>query len=131
MKNTKLRLAGLLGFIILLPCFTLSSREANNPDGTTHSYVPVTILYRVQILALKNPITLNSVTVNGVEGDVYSMEGNGYTRYFMGEFNDLKSALDFRTQLVKNGFEDACVVAYKNGDRITIKESLAILGEGK
>lgn len=101
------------------------------PDGASRSYEPVNVLYRVQILALKNPINLESVKVNGVEGEVYSFENNGYTRYYIGEFKDLKSANEFKEQLKKSGFEDACIVAYKNGDRITIKESLNILGEKK
>lgn len=151
MKNTILRLTGLLGIIVSLPFLayagdTLHIAEGAsiinkgasiiitpsvNPDGTSRNYEPVTILYRVQILALKNPINLETVKVNGVEGEVYSFENNGFTRYYMGEFRDLKSATDFKEQIRKSGFEDACIVAYKNGDRITIKESLTILGEHK
>ena len=93
--------------------------------------VPVNIFYRVQILALKHPIDAATVKVDGVEGKLYTSKNNDITRYYMGEFKDLKAANDFKEQLIKNGFEDACIVAYKNGDRITIKESLSILGEDK
>jgi hypothetical protein len=153
MKNTKLHLAALYGFSMLLPILAHASggdslyiegrssiinkgasiviTPAAVPDNTSRTYEPVKILYRVQILALKKPITLETVKVDGMEGEVYSLEGEGFTRYYMGEFHDLKSANEYREKLVKNGFEDACIVAYKNGDRITIKESLAILGEDK
>lgn len=151
MKNTILRLSGVPAIIVSLPFLayagdtlhiadgaSIINRGANivvtataNPDGTSRNYEPVTILYRVQILALKNPINLETVKVNGIEGEVYSFESNGFTRYYMGEFKDLKSANDFKEQIIKSGFEDACIVAYKNGDRITIKESLTLLGEHK
>ncbi len=147
MKNTNLRLTGLLGLLIISPLLSYAGDTLHvtggamivntgakiivtpNPDGAAKNYEPVAVMYRVQILALKNPINLETVKVNGVEGEVYSFEGNGYTRYYMGEFNNLQSANEFREQLVKSGFQDACIVAYKNGDRITIKESLHIIGE--
>ena len=152
MKNITLRLTALPALILLLPFMAQASRDtlhiaagsmivnsgakiivtpSTDPDNTSRTYDPVTVLYRVQILALKNPINLETVKVNGIEGEVYSFESNGFTRYYMGEFRDLKSANDFKEQLKKCGFEDACIVAYKNGDRITIKESLTILGEHK
>ncbi len=152
MKNINFRLKGVAGVLMLLPFLAMASRDTlhigegaaivnvgakivvtpdANPDGTSRTYEPVNVLYRVQILALKKAINLESIKVNGVEGEVYSFENNGFTRYYIGEFKDLKSATDFKDQLKKSGFEDACIVAYKNGDRITIKESLNILGEKK
>ncbi len=153
MKNTNLFFAGLIGCTLTLPVFAHASKDtlhtfigsayvvnkdakivvtpADMGDNTSRTYEPVKILYRVQIMALKKAIPLETVKVDGVDGEVYSLEGEGYTRYYMGEFKDLKSANDFKEKLKKNGFEDACIVAYKNGDRITIKESLAVLGEDK
>jgi hypothetical protein len=149
MKNKTLRLSGLLGLMATFPFISFAGDTLHasggamivntgakiivspNPDGASKNYEPVAVMYRVQILALKNPINLETVKVNGVEGEVYSFENNGITRYYMGEFRDLQSANEFREELVKSGFEDACIVAYKNGDRITIKESLNLLGEHK
>jgi hypothetical protein len=151
MKNTNLRPASLLGIILFLPFFANASRDtlhnagANNVvavntslpvKNTVSTDAPVagseiSILYRVQILALQHPITVETVKVDGVDGKVYSTKANDLTRYYMGEFHDLGSANQFREELVKNGFEDACIVAYKNGSRITIKESLELLGVGK
>jgi len=89
------------------------------------------IIYRVQILALKQPLSVKSIKVHGVKGKVYVTKDTDFTRYSIGQFHDLKSAIDFRDQLIKTGLQDACVVAYKNDTRITIKESLALLGQSK
>ncbi len=151
MKNTIFNRNCLLGLILLLPCIALASKDSlrNNssapaipvssgwipvravapPAETTESTaVPVNITYRVQILALQHPIDIESVKVNGVDGKIYSAKSSDLTRYYMGEFKDLGTANQCREKLVQNGFEDACIVAYKNGERITIKESLSILG---
>jgi hypothetical protein len=153
MKNTIFYRAGLLVLIILLPGIASASRDtlpgnsgtnsipvssgwipvraANQPTEAPANAIPVTILYRVQILALQHPINVETVKVNGIDGNVITVKGNDLTRYYMGEFHDLKSALDFRDEIVKSGFEDACIVAYNNGERITIKESLSLLGDNK
>ena len=153
MKNANFKRASLLGVIILLPCIASASKDSlrnntraanipvstgwipvrstNPPAEPKANTVPVTITYRVQILALQHPITVETVKVDGVDGKVYSVKGNDLTRYYMGEFHDLKSAAAFKEQIVKSGFEDACIVAYKNGERITIKESLSLVGEDK
>lgn len=153
MKNTIFYRTSLLLVIVLLPCIASASRDtlpgnsgtnnvpvssgwipiraASQPTEAVANAVPVTVLYRVQILALQHPINVESVKVNGVDGNVLTVKGNDLTRYYMGEFKDLKSALEFRDGIVKSGFEDACIVAYNNGERITIKESLSLLGDNK
>jgi hypothetical protein len=142
MKNTNLHPASIIGILIFLPFLasasgdTLHNNVAVNSMVVSASNIPVkdaevNILYRVQILALRQPLNVESVKVNGVDGKLYTSKSNDLTRYFMGEFHDLGSANQCREQLVKSGFEDACIVAYKNGDRITIKESLELLGVGK
>jgi len=153
MKNTIFYRGSLLLVIVLLPCLASASRDTlpgnsgsnnvpvssgwipvlatNQPSEATANSLPVTVLYRIQILALQHPITVETVKVNGIDGNVLTVKGNDLTRYYMGEFHDLKSALEFRDAIVKTGFEDACIVAYNNGERITIKESLSLLGENK
>jgi hypothetical protein len=150
MKNTNFNRNLLLGVILLLPCLAMASKDSlrtnsgtsnipvskgwipvhivEAPAEATASATPVTITYRVQILALQHPIDVQSVKINGVDGKIYSTKSSDLTRYYMGEFTDLGTANQCREKLVQNGFEDACIVAYKNGERITIKESLSILG---
>jgi hypothetical protein len=151
MKNTNSRQASLLGLILLVPFIAMAAKDTlhnnagsnnlivlntsvprDNPPATSPTNSSkVNILYRIQILALQHPINVATVKVDGVEGKVYSAKSDDLTRYYMGEFHDFKSADDFRQQLVNSGFVDACIVAYINDKRITIKESKALLGEDK
>lgn len=101
--------------------------ESPVPDYTNTSD-EVIITYRIQILALKEPIKVEKVSVNGLNADVYTEVNKGVTRYYLGEVHDLISAFDVRDEIKSNGFKDAVIVAFRNGQRITIKESLPLLG---
>jgi hypothetical protein len=148
MKNINLHRVGLAAIIIGLPLIGFAKKHSlrvasvnavayvSAPVTTAATEplaakIPVNVMYRVQILALQHPINVQSVSVDGIEGKIYSVAGPGITRYYMGEFKNLQAANDFKTRLVQNGFEDACIVAYNNGQRITIKESLSLLGDSK
>jgi len=134
MKKLNLYLAGLSGLIFLFPCHIMAQPDTSSlreSISRATSHKRNSVFYRVQILALKNPIDPEPLKVSGTDDKIYAIKGPDVTRYYMGEFRDLQSATEYKEQIVKNGFEDACVVAYKNDDRITIKESLALLGQGK
>ncbi len=47
----------------------------------------------------------------------------GKIRYTSGQFRSVKLANEYRKQLIKFGVEDAFVIAYYNGERISIKEA--------
>ena len=55
------------------------------------------------------------------EVDVYFY--NGAYRYTSGDFRSKQGAVDRQAELRKQGFGDAFVVAFINGERATIKEA--------
>jgi hypothetical protein len=51
---------------------------------------------------------------------------DGMWKYTAGTFVKLEEALNLQSQLKADGFSDAFVVAFKNGERISVKEAQAI-----
>lgn len=48
-------------------------------------------------------------------------------RYLYGETSSFKAAEKLKASAVLKGYETAYIVAYRNGDRIAVKEALAEL----
>jgi hypothetical protein len=83
------------------------------------------LIYQVQILAVSkkaSKLVLNSLLDNDFEIK-YKYEVNLY-KYYVGNFYSLETALNF---IKYSGIEDAFVVPYYNGNKITIKESKEII----
>jgi hypothetical protein len=92
--------------------------EPNNTKPDTDFY------YAVQIA------TGNANTQEGkyaqLNETVYSMQEGGMTKYRVGKYKDLNSAVNTKRKAFNTGFLDAFVVAYNNGQRISIGEAKAI-----
>ena len=48
-------------------------------------------------------------------------------RYLTGKYTNYTEAISYQNELRKKGMKDAFVVAYKNGNRITLDEALSEL----
>ena len=55
--------------------------------------------------------------------------GQGYTKYYMGDFMDYSNVLKFRKKLVANGLIDCFVVGEFKNNIITSKEARDLLGQ--
>jgi hypothetical protein len=76
-------------------------------------------VYSVQVKSfVENNITLASAAVT----NTLFVKTNPYFSYSLGNFETLKEAQSFRTQLVDLGFQDAFVASYKEGKRIQIED---------
>lgn len=62
--------------------------------------------------------------------DIYSVDESGLTKYRIGHYADLNSAVVTKKKAFNNGFLDAFVVAYLNGERISIPEAKKIEATG-
>ncbi len=85
---------------------------------------PVTIFFTIQILSKTSPATdeqLNHV-YSGSEKP-YLMKSDGYYRYVVGRFATLFEAKVFQNQNQVEGF----IVAYKNGEKISVQEAADLL----
>lgn len=79
------------------------------------------LIYRVQIGAFtrkaNEKIFENLPEVLSISSD------DGYNRYFSGSFKNYKEAADAKLNVIDAGFEDAFVVAIKNGKKIQLSEA--------
>lgn len=78
------------------------------------------MVYVVQIAASENELT--SIFYRGLKGLTETYE-DGYYKYFIGNFESLSEAQDYRKELLKIGFEDAFVASYENSKRQKIEEA--------
>jgi len=112
-------------------------KETESKTAATPAQVPVTnsssvnsnktvqsssILYKVQIGAFRNK-DLKKYLDNhpNFSGDT---DSDGTRKYTLGAFTDYWEADRFKKYLREMGVKDAWIVAYKNGERIPIKDAL-------
>jgi len=97
------------------------------PATPTNVTVNNGLWYRVQIMASSERLDADSVIINGIRDKLYIVTKNGISRYYIGAYHELQPALDYRSRIINNGLKGPFVVAYKDGNKITIKESLSIV----
>jgi len=78
------------------------------------------VRFRVQLGAFKTKISTDFFNID----DVVMIPGKeGLFKYLTGDFkNDYASANKHREAMAKKGFEDAFVVVYQGGERVTLKD---------
>lgn len=88
------------------------------------------LVFRVQIGAFKT--VLPNDVFKGLSPLNAETTPNGYYRYTAGNFNKFETANAVKNDLRGLGYQDAFVVGFYNGKRISVSEALAILAkEGK
>jgi hypothetical protein len=107
---------------------TVSAYSASKPIPIDEVSLPEGVVFKVQIGAFRNPIPQDLfkgfAPVNG------ERTASGITRYTAGIFTRFRSADQAKQEIRNLGYNDAFVVAFRNGKRIPISEALALLGEG-
>lgn len=84
----------------------------------------VKILFSIQILAKTSPASLDQLySIYNGEEEVFLRRSGDYYRYMVGKFKTLFEAKIFKNKEKIEGF----IVAYKNSERITIKEATEII----
>jgi N-acetylmuramoyl-L-alanine amidase len=84
------------------------------------------VYFKVQVETSKTKLQLTDSRFQGVYVTEY--EQDGLFKYTSGTFeNDLKSANDYKETMKERGFEYAFVVAFKNGERISMTEALKLV----
>lgn len=74
--------------------------------------------YRIQIGAFDKE--LSDKVFEGVDNVVSFSGKDGLVRYMAGSFTEYKDAINYQAQMKLRGFEDAFIVTYKNGERISL-----------
>lgn len=106
-------------------------RKTDLPDGKKITTVPdpnTGINYRVQILAGHNNVQQAYFQEKYNYSNSYIVENHeGWMKYTTGDFLAYKQARDGREEIKSNyTFPGPFVVAYNNGERITVQEALMI-----
>ena len=84
----------------------------------TKTSLPEGVVYKVQVGAFRNPIPAS--TFKGFAPIMAEPSGTGITRYTAGLFVNENNATAARNEIRKIGYPDAFVVAFLNGERISI-----------
>lgn len=79
-------------------------------------------LFRVQIGAFSKKINEDQFFKN-IPDLVYAKGADGLYRYYSGTFDNMKEAAKRKAQLLSKGLEQAFIVGYQNGERVTLKEA--------
>lgn len=80
------------------------------------------ISFSVQFASYPDAKPVSSELFRNVE-NVKRYFHKGLYKYVTGEFETFSKASELRSKLVKKGYNDAFVVAFKNGERISIEEA--------
>ena len=78
--------------------------------------------YRIQIGAFDKE--LSDKVFEGVDNVVSFSGKDGLVRYMAGSFTEYKDAINYQAQMKARGFEDAFIVTYKNGERISLNVAI-------
>jgi len=81
------------------------------------------ISYKIQLISSKKKISINSAKFQGIS-DIEELFIDGYYKYYAGNAKTLNEAKSIRKNIINNGIPDAFVVAFKNGERISLKQAL-------
>ena len=104
--------------------------EEINTDSTSTSEITISeeeieemkeiIVYKVQLGFYKKPLSYN--IFEGV--DVIDIKDDGGTYYFVNAPNNHQGALIKQAEMRARGFEDAFLVTFNNGERITVSKAI-------
>jgi hypothetical protein len=86
------------------------------------------VKFKVQVGAYKKQVPTDVLEKFMQLGNVQSKASeDGYTKYVVGEFDDVQSAENFKQQIISKGFEGAFVVGEFNGKIISVQEAKELL----
>lgn len=96
---------------------------------TTEDKINNKTTYRIQVGAFNTKLS-DEVFV-GVNNVISFTGKDGLVRYMAGSFVEYKDAIDYQAQMKARGFEDAFIVTYKNGERISLNVAIKTKNESK
>jgi N-acetylmuramoyl-L-alanine amidase len=103
--------------------------NGNNPTKPVETPKEITkeqgLIFRVQIETSNKAISTKSSHFNGLE--VFEYQDNTLFKYCTGTFpNDLQGAKNYKNELIQKGFANAFVVAFLDGERISIEKAIKL-----
>ena len=100
--------------------------EKKEPAPPTH--VIEGIRFKVQFAASNHPIELHPENFKSLKG-VGQYKAGGSYRYTLGEEKSMEAAKKRQEEVIAKGYKDAFIVAFKNGERISLSDALKELNQ--
>lgn len=100
-----------------------SEKQADFNDKSEESLATADILFRVQIGVGSTPLETAPYNFKGLEGVERLKEGEFY-KYYFGRSSDYLKIQDINREAKKQGFPEAFIVAFENGEKISIETAL-------
>ena len=83
------------------------------------------LIFRIQVETSDKKLATNSARFKGLE--IYEYFENRLYKYCTGLFHhDLRAAKEYKIELIEKGFNNAFVVAFLNGERISIEKAIKL-----
>ena len=103
--------------------------EQTTADNTAVNTVNKKLVtFKIQVGVFKNePPPEKVAKFQSVKGISKEITPTGLNRFTVGPFSDYAAAQSAKSELVKNGIDDAFILAFFNGEYITIQEALELL----
>jgi len=95
-----------------------SNNNAVTPNSVENTSLADIIVYRIQMGAYSHKLS-RDIFAN-MDNLVEVKTENGFYTYSAGSFTNYMDAVNYKTQLMTQGFPDAFIKAYKNGKRIAL-----------
>ena len=99
-----------------------NSSEIVTLDTVENSQPNVELVYKVQIAAGKRKLETNPFNFKGLT-DISRKYINGIYKYYLGTTSNLDAIKILKLKAVNKGYTSSFIVAFKNGDQISLKEA--------
>ena len=99
------------------------AKEKSNPKNNE-------VLFRIQITSSSKKIPLNSRKFKDVK-DIFEYKVGEVFKYAVGNCITQKEALELQKKVRQTSFNDAFVVAFYKGDRVSVKKAKELVAKGK
>lgn len=108
---------------------TPSQKEPTEQTSPTSAAVNASgVEYRVQFLSSDKALKEGSREFKGLKDYSFYLQ-KGVYRYTTGNFKNVKDAVKLQKEVREAGFKDAFIVAFNNGERISLQEAKELLGQ--
>ena len=99
-----------------------SEQDASSAGQATHNAQVSGLVYKVQFLSNNKKLKDGAREFKGLKDYEYYIQGGTY-RYTTGNFDEVREATNYQKKVRDMGFSDAFVVAFYNGERISLQQA--------
>ncbi len=100
----------------------MKETEASADKSTSQIQTSNSIVFKIQFASFKEIIPLNDSRFKNLKSVSYQKSGT-YYKYYCGDTSSYIEALNTLSEVKKNGYPDAFLVAFNNGVSISIQEA--------